>query len=86
MRHFTAREFNQDRAAAKRASREGPVVITERGKPAHVLVTWDEWCRVSGAGGSLVDLLSYRGIEDVDFDELIPPRVVERQFDFDDEP
>ena len=37
--HFTAREFNQDPSGVKRASREGPVFITDRGKPAHVLMT-----------------------------------------------
>ena len=37
--HFTAREFNQDASRVKRASRDGPVFITDRGKPAHVLMT-----------------------------------------------
>ena len=36
---FTAREFNQDASRVKRASKDGPVVITDRGKPAHVLMT-----------------------------------------------
>ena len=37
--HFTAREFNQDASRVKRASKDGPVFITDRGKPAHVLMT-----------------------------------------------
>ncbi|MGH6785509.1 MAG: type II toxin-antitoxin system prevent-host-death family antitoxin [Novosphingobium sp.] len=36
---FTAREFNQDASRVKRASQAGPVFITDRGKPAHVLMT-----------------------------------------------
>ncbi len=36
---FSAREFNQDASRVKRASRDGPVFITDRGKPAHVLMT-----------------------------------------------
>ena len=36
---FTAREYNQDASRVKRAANDGPVVITERGKPAHVLMT-----------------------------------------------
>jgi prevent-host-death family protein len=36
---FTAREFNQDASRVKRASKDGPVFITDRGKPAHVLMT-----------------------------------------------
>jgi prevent-host-death family protein len=36
---FSAREFNQDASRVKRASQDGPVFITDRGKPAHVLMT-----------------------------------------------
>ena len=37
--HFTAREFNQDASRVKRATKDGPVFITDRGKPAHVMMT-----------------------------------------------
>jgi prevent-host-death family protein len=43
---FTAREFNQDATRVKRASKDGPVIITERGKPAHVLMTVAEYDRL----------------------------------------
>jgi prevent-host-death family protein len=36
---FTARQHNQDASQVKRAAKDGPVFITERGKPAHVLMT-----------------------------------------------
>jgi prevent-host-death family protein len=36
---FTARQHNQDASSVKRAANDGPVFITERGKPAHVLMT-----------------------------------------------
>jgi prevent-host-death family protein len=36
---FTARQYNQDASSVKRASNDGPVIITERGKPAHVMMT-----------------------------------------------
>jgi prevent-host-death family protein len=36
---ITSRDFNQDTAGAKRAAELGPVIITDRGKPAHVLLT-----------------------------------------------
>jgi len=39
---FTSREFNHDTGAAKRASAHGPVYITDRGRPAHVLLTIEE--------------------------------------------
>ena len=57
-RHFTSREFNQD-VAAKRAAREGPVIVTDRGEPAHVLLSWDEYRRLSIARPGLADLLSF---------------------------
>lgn len=40
---FTAREFNQDLARAKRAAAEGPVIITDRGRPAHVLMSYEAY-------------------------------------------
>jgi prevent-host-death family protein len=46
---FTAREFNQDASRVKRASNTGPVVITERGRPAHVLMTVAEYERLKAS-------------------------------------
>ena len=40
---FTSREFNQNTAGAKRAAEKGPVFITDRGKPAYVLMSIDEY-------------------------------------------
>ena len=45
---FTAREFNQDASRVKRASTDGPVFITDRGKPAHVLMTISAYERLQG--------------------------------------
>lgn len=43
---MTSREFNQDRARAKRAARHGVVSITERGRPAFVLLSQEEYERL----------------------------------------
>lgn len=43
---FTSREFNQDTARAKRAAEKGPVFITDRGEPAYVLMSIDEFRRL----------------------------------------
>lgn len=43
---MTSREFNQDRARAKRAARQGPVFITDRGQPSFVLITKAEFDRM----------------------------------------
>ena len=46
---FSSREFNQYVSEAKKAAESGPVFITDRGKPAHVLLSIDEYRRLSGA-------------------------------------
>ncbi len=45
---FTAREYNQDSGSIKRAANNGPVIITERGKPSHVLMTIAAYERLKG--------------------------------------
>jgi prevent-host-death family protein len=46
---FTARQYNQDASAVKRAAKDAPVIITEHGKPSHVLMTWETYERLKGA-------------------------------------
>ena len=65
---LTSRELNQDIARAKRAARSGPVFITDRGKPAHVLLSIDDYRRLAGQNRSLVDALSMAGLADIDLD------------------
>ncbi|MGH7744304.1 MAG: type II toxin-antitoxin system prevent-host-death family antitoxin [Steroidobacteraceae bacterium] len=68
---LSSREFNQDTSGAKKAAREGPVFITDRGRPAHVLITIEEYRRITGNSNTsqtLGDLLAMPGVEDVDFD------------------
>lgn len=55
---ISSREFNQDVASAKRAARDGPVFITDRGKPAHVLMSVEEYRRLTTVVGSIADLLA----------------------------
>jgi PHD/YefM family antitoxin component YafN of YafNO toxin-antitoxin module len=38
---MSAREFNQNAGGAKKAAREGPVFITDRGRPSHVLSSFE---------------------------------------------
>ena len=65
---FTSREFNQDASGAKKAARSGPVFITDRGQPAHVLLTIEEYQRITRSHTSIVDLLAMPGVEDIDFE------------------
>jgi len=64
----SSREFNQDASGAKRAAQNGPVFITDRGRPAHVLLTIDEYRRLSASAGSIVDLLGMAGTADIEFE------------------
>ena len=67
MTTVSAREFNQDVSAAKRAAAEGPVIITDRGRPSHVLLTIADYTRLTGRRVDLVDWLAMEG-EIIEFD------------------
>jgi len=75
----SSREFNQDTGRAKRAARRGPVVITDRGRPSHVLLTFEEYNRLAARGLNVIDLLGMpAGVEDIaleipDFREAAKP-------------
>jgi prevent-host-death family protein len=69
---LSSREFNQDTSRAKKAAFDGPVFITDRGRPAHVLLSIEDYRRITGGRRSLVDALSMPGLADIEFD---PPRL-----------
>ena len=68
---LSSREFNQDTGRAKKAALAGPVFITDRGRPAHVLLSIEEYQRLLGGSTSIVDLLAMAGTDDIEFE---PPR------------
>jgi prevent-host-death family protein len=55
---LSSREFNQDTGTAKRAARSGPGLITDRGKPSHVLLTVEDYHRLSSKGMTLADAIA----------------------------
>ncbi|SEP97079.1 type II toxin-antitoxin system Phd/YefM family antitoxin [Microlunatus flavus] len=55
---ISARDFNRDVSAAKRAASTGPVVITDRGRPSYVLLSIEDYHRLRGDERSIVDWLS----------------------------
>ncbi len=69
---ISSREFNQDVSGAKRAAEAGPVVITDRGEPAYVLLRHDAYRKLLGQGPSLAEALAMPGTEGMEFE--IPPR------------
>ncbi|BCT69438.1 type II toxin-antitoxin system Phd/YefM family antitoxin [Nitrosospira sp. NRS527] len=62
---LSSREFNQDAGKAKKASLSGPVFITDRGRPAHVLLSIEDYRRIIGGHKKIADLLAMPGIEDM---------------------
>jgi prevent-host-death family protein len=70
---LSSREFNQDASRAKKAANQGPVFITDRGKPAHVLLSIEDYRKLAGGQRKIADALAMPGVEDIEFD---PPRIV----------
>ncbi|MFO7813867.1 MAG: type II toxin-antitoxin system Phd/YefM family antitoxin [Pelovirga sp.] len=71
---LSSREFNQHAGRAKKAAKCGPVFITDRGQPEHVLLSFEEYQRLVGERQKIGDLLAMPGIEDIDF---TPPKLDE---------
>jgi len=69
---LSSREFNQDTSRAKRAAKRGPVFITDRGRPSHVLLTVEEYQKLTEGQKSIVDLLGMPQAAAVQFE---PPRM-----------
>ncbi len=78
---LSSRELNQDVTRAKKAAKDGPVFITDRGKPSHVLLTIEEYRRLAKQRRSIADALAMPGAADTDFE---PPRatITSRPADF----
>ena len=71
---LTSREFNQGASRAKKATQNGPVFITDRGEPAHVLLSIKEYRKLTGSKMSLAEALAQPDAPGVDFD-FDPPRL-----------
>jgi hypothetical protein len=55
---FSSRDFTRDVSAAKRAAVDGPVFITDRGRPAFALLKIDDYYRIAGrAEPTLLDVM-----------------------------
>ncbi len=84
---LTSREFHQNSARVKRAAQDGPVIITDRGKPTLVVQKFEDYCptpeREEKKFLSLADALYMPGAEDIELE--LPERqpYVFREIDFD---
>lgn len=76
VRMISGQEFNQNPSEAKRAAEQGPVVVTDRGEPAFVLIRYDTYRRLAGERGpSLLNALRQDEPE-ADFD-FTPQRIAD---------
>jgi prevent-host-death family protein len=65
---LSSREFNQDTSRAKKAAKEGPVFITDRGKPAHVLLSIQAYRALTRKRKSLAEALAMPDAGLIDFE------------------
>lgn len=63
---LSSREFNQDTSRAKKAAEKGPVIITDRGRPAHVLLSIEEYRKLASKQRTLGQMLAMERPERVD--------------------
>jgi prevent-host-death family protein len=80
---YSSRQFNQDISGAKKAAESGPVIITDRGRPAHVLMTFEAYRKLTGVRVNMADLLAMPGGEDMEFEVPPRPRDLARAAEFD---
>jgi hypothetical protein len=67
---LSRREFNQGMSGAKKVAKRGPVFITERGRPAHVLPRIGAHEKLSGRQASIVERLAMPGGDATRFEPL----------------
>ncbi len=79
---LSSREFNQNRSLVRKAARSGPVIITDRGKPTLVVMSYEKYEAFQGKGKSLIDLIGMPDGAEIEFD---PPRMgpIARHVEFD---
>ncbi|WP_369062431.1 type II toxin-antitoxin system Phd/YefM family antitoxin [Caulobacter sp. 73W] len=64
----SSREFNQDPSGVKKAATNGPVVITDRGRPAYVVLTFDQYRKLTAARLPLSAILGMADSEEITFE------------------
>ncbi|MDD5295476.1 MAG: type II toxin-antitoxin system Phd/YefM family antitoxin [Rhodocyclaceae bacterium] len=69
---LSSRQFNQDASKAKKAANFGPVFITDRGRPAHVLLSFEDYKKLTGGPAKIADLLAMPDGADIELE--IPAR------------
>lgn len=63
---LSSREFNQDTGRAKKAAEKGPVIITDRGRPGHVLLSFEQYRKLSGKRKTLAEMLAMENADEIE--------------------
>ncbi len=63
---ISSRTFQQKTSEVQKAARTGPVIITNRDRPVHVLLSYETYQRLAGMQGGTVDALAGPGMANVD--------------------
>ena len=79
----TSREFNQDVSKIKRAAMNGPVFITDRGHPAHVLLSIEDYQKLTEIKENIIDLIAMPDATDINFKPAKLKKTFYRPEDFD---
>ncbi len=69
---ISSREFNHDIGKAKKNAMDNPVIITDRGKPAHVLLSIEQYRKITGGDKNILDLLAMPAAATIKFS---PPKL-----------
>ena len=70
--YFTSRELKEDVARARRAARDGLVIVTDRLSSPDVMLTIEEYRNILGREPTLGEMLYDPSVADIEFDG--PPR------------
>ncbi|MFO7875448.1 MAG: type II toxin-antitoxin system Phd/YefM family antitoxin [Desulfovermiculus sp.] len=72
MKTISSRDFNQHASEVKRTADHEPVMITNRGRPAHVLLSVKEYRKLTGTHPKITELLAMPGSEDIELEIPCP--------------
>lgn len=64
----SSREFNQDVSKLKKASLKGPIFITDRGHPAHVLLSIKDYQKLTKTQENIVEMLIMPDAASIEFE------------------
>ena len=79
---LSSREFQQNANQAQKAANDGPVIITNRGRPTNVLLTYEDYTKLAGKPRTIVEMLTMPGLSEIDV-EFPRSRDISPPFEFD---